>query len=103
MKILAEKQIPLTMCPISNLRLNLIRDLGEHPLKRMLSRGICVTINSDDPAYFLGYASDNWEAVQRALDLTPAEVLQLALNGVEACFLPEAEKIIKARLTEKES
>ena len=93
MKILAEKQIPLTMCPISNLRLNLIRDLGEHPLKRMLSRGICVTINSDDPAYFLGYASDNWEAVQRALDLTPAEVLQLALNGVEACFLPEAEKI----------
>ena len=92
MRILAEKRIPLTMCPISNLRLNVVRDLAEHPLKRMLEHGLCVTINSDDPAYFLGYAGDNWSAVSRALGLTRSEILQLALNGVEASFLPEAQK-----------
>lgn len=92
MQILAEKHIPLTMCPISNLRLNVIKSLSEHPMKRMLSNGICVTINSDDPAYFLGYASDNWAAVSQVLDLTPAEILQLAINGVDASFLPEEQK-----------
>ena len=58
MQTLAEKRIPLTMCPISNLRLNVVKNLSEHPLKQMLARGLCVTINSDDPAYFLGYASE---------------------------------------------
>lgn len=94
MQLLAERRIPLTMCPISNLRLNVVNDLAGHPLKRMLSRGVCVTINSDDPAYFLGYAGDNWTAVHRALDLSVTELRQLALNGVEASFLPEAQKAV---------
>ncbi|WP_294502906.1 adenosine deaminase [uncultured Victivallis sp.] len=93
-RLLAERRIPLTMCPISNLRLNVVNELSGHPLKRMLSRGVCVTVNSDDPAYFLGYASDNWAAVHRALDLSGAELRQLALNGVEASFLPEARKAV---------
>lgn len=93
MRILAEKQIPLTMCPISNLRLHVVGNLAEHPLKEMLSRGVCVTINSDDPAYFLGYASDNWSAVYQALNLTPADLFQLAMNGINASFLPESRKL----------
>ena len=93
-QLLAAKRIPLTMCPISNLRLNVVNELAGHPLKQMLSRGVCVTINSDDPAYFLGYASDNWDAVHRALDLSGAELRQLALNGVEASFLPDARKAV---------
>ena len=93
MQTLAEKRIPLTMCPISNLRLNVVKNLSEHPLKQMLARGLCVTINSDDPAYFLGYASDNWTAVQLALGLTSAEIFQLAVNGIEASFLPEERKL----------
>lgn len=91
-RLLAEQRIPLTMCPISNLRLHVIRDLSEHPLKRMLAEGLCVTINSDDPAYFRGYAGDNWTAVHRALQLTDSEMQQLALNGIDASFLPEARK-----------
>lgn len=93
MQTLAEKRIPLTMCPISNLRLNVVKNLSEHPLKQMLARGLCVTINSDDPAYFLGYASDNWTAVQLALGLTSAEIFQLAVNGIKASFLPEERKL----------
>ena len=93
-QLLAAKRIPLTMCPISNLRLNVVNELAGHPLKQTLSRGVCVTINSDDPAYFLGYASDNWDAVHRALDLSGAELRQLALNGVEASFLPDARKAV---------
>ena len=93
-QLLAAKRIPLTMCPISNLRLNVVNELAGHPLKQMLSRGVCVTINSDDPAYFLGYASDNWDAVHRALDLSGAELRQLALNGVEASYLPDARKAV---------
>ena len=92
LRILAERRIPLTMCPISNLRLKVVPDLAAHPLKRMLEQRLCVTVNSDDPAYFLGYASDNWAAVCRALRLTRAEILQLALNGVEASFLSDERK-----------
>lgn len=92
LRILAERRIPLTMCPISNLRLKVVPDLAAHPLKRMLEQRLCVTVNSDDPAYFLGYASDNWSAVCRALRLTRAEILQLALNGVEASFLSDERK-----------
>ena len=92
MQTLVEKRIPLTMCPISNLRLNVVKNLSEHPLKQMLSRGLCVTINSDDPAYFLGYASDNWAAVHQALNLTTNEIFQLAINGIDASFLPKEQK-----------
>lgn len=92
LRVLAERKIPLTMCPISNLRLKVVNDLKQHPLRRMLLQGVRVTVNSDDPAYFGGYAGDNWKAVHRALGLTRAEMAQLAVNGVDASFLPDDRK-----------
>lgn len=89
---LAEEAIPLTVCPLSNLRLCVVRNLGQHNLKRLLHRGLRVTINSDDPAYFGGYIGENYRATARALDLEAADLLQLADNAVEASFLPAERK-----------
>jgi adenosine deaminase len=85
---LARERIPLTMCPLSNLYLKVVRSLEEHPLKRLLDAGVRVTVNSDDPAYFCGYLVDNYLAVQRALQLTPADIRALARNSIEASLLP---------------
>jgi adenosine deaminase len=85
---LAREGIPLTMCPLSNLYLRVVRSLDEHPLKRLLEAGVRVTINSDDPAYFCGYLVDNYLAAQRALQLTPADIHALARNSIEASLLP---------------
>ena len=82
-------QIPLTVCPLSNLRLQVVADLSFHPLKNMLDRGLKVTVNSDDPAYFGGYLNDNFIAIAEALSLTKAEIGQLAHNSFRASFLPE--------------
>jgi adenosine deaminase len=89
---LAKEQTPLTVCPLSNLKLRVVRDLSAHNLKRLLDRGVCVTVNSDDPAYFGGYISDNYRAVCEALPLTASDVVSLAENAVRASFLPDAEK-----------
>lgn len=89
---LAREQIPLTVCPLSNLKLRVVRDLREHNLARLLRRGLAVTIHSDDPAYFGGYISDNYRAVAAALELTDAELVQLAENAARASFLPAAAK-----------
>lgn len=89
---LVAEQVPLTVCPLSNVRLRVVPTLAAHPLKRMLDRGLCVTVNSDDPAYFGGYLQDNLEAAQQALDLQPADLLRLARNAFQASFLPDAEK-----------
>ncbi|MGA2562835.1 MAG: adenosine deaminase [Steroidobacteraceae bacterium] len=89
---LARERIPLTMCPLSNVRLKLVERLETHNLKRLLERGLCVTVNSDDPAYFGGYVLENYLAVQQALGLTAAELTQLARNSFEASFLAPAEK-----------
>lgn len=89
---LAREGVPLTVCPLSNLRLRVVRDLAAHPLKRMLDRGVHATVNSDDPAYFGGYVNDNYLAVQEALGLTRAEIVRLARNSFEAAFLGCAEK-----------
>ena len=86
---LVESQIPLTVCPLSNLRLKVLTNLSEHPVKIMLDKGLRVTLNSDDPAYFGGYLNDNYIATAEALSLTKAEVLQLAKNSFLASFLPE--------------
>jgi adenosine deaminase len=91
---LAAEQIPLTVCPLSNLKLCVVRDLGEHNLGRLLRAGLCVTVNSDDPAYFGGYVGANYAAVARALDLSAAEVVQLARNSFTASWLPRAEKTV---------
>ncbi|MEW6597319.1 MAG: adenosine deaminase [Pseudomonadota bacterium] len=89
---LAASGMALTVCPLSNLKLCGVKDLREHPLKRMLDLGLKATVNSDDPAYFGGYLLDNYVAVAEALDLTRAELLTLARNSIEASYLPEAAK-----------
>jgi len=89
---LAREQVPLTMCPLSNLRLRVIDDLKHHPLRRMMDRGLMVTVNSDDPAYFGGYVNDNYTAVSAALALGRAEIAAIVRNGVTASLMPVAEK-----------
>jgi adenine deaminase len=89
---LAAGRVPLTVCPLSNVRLRVFGSLGEHNLKRMLERGLCVTVNSDDPAYFGGYLTDNFLAVQSALDLGHQEIRQLVENSFAGSFLEPGQK-----------
>jgi adenosine deaminase len=89
---LREGQVPLTVCPLSNVALRCVDDLAGHPLRRMLEAGLVATVNSDDPAYFGGYLHDNTAAVSAALGLTAGERRQLAENSFRASFLPEADK-----------
>ncbi|MCU1576124.1 MAG: adenosine deaminase [Leifsonia sp.] len=85
---LVANRIPLTVCPLSNVRLRVVDTIADHPLPEMLDRGLCVTINSDDPAYFGGYVDDNFAAVQDAFDLSADQLATLARNAVWASFLP---------------
>ncbi|MFA7558240.1 MAG: adenosine deaminase [Hydrogenophaga sp.] len=89
---LAHTRLPLTVCPLSNLKLCVVRDLREHPLKRMLDAGLCVTINSDDPAYFGGYMNANFVQTTEALQLTREDVIALAKNSFEASFIDAAQR-----------
>lgn len=89
---LVKDRMALTVCPLSNLRLCGVRDLREHPLKRMLDHGLFVTVNSDDPAYFGGYVGENYSAIQNALGLTDAEMRAIARNGFAASFMADEEK-----------
>jgi len=89
---LVRERIPLTVCPLSNLKLCVVRDLREHNFARLLRRGVAVTINSDDPAYFGGYIADNYRATALAQDLEPAELVSVAEHAVRASFLPATEK-----------
>jgi adenosine deaminase len=89
---LAREKIPLTMCPLSNVELKVTPHLSQHPLKRLLDAGVCVTVNSDDPAYFGGYLAANYAAAQRALGLTRDDVAALARNSIEASWLPPERK-----------
>jgi adenosine deaminase len=89
---LREEQVPLTVCPLSNLALRGIARLEDQPLLRMLDAGLLATVNSDDPAYFGGYLHDNVTAVTRALALTPRHRRLLAENSFRASFLPDTEK-----------
>jgi adenosine deaminase len=88
LQLLAQRRIPLTVCPLSNLKLNVVPSMAAHPLKRLMDAGLCITVNSDDPSYFGGYVNDNFVACQAALGLTRAEVVGLARNSVTASFLP---------------
>lgn len=87
-RALAARQTPLTLCPLSNLRLNVLSDLARHPLRPLMEQGVMVTINSDDPSYFGGYVNDNFKACRPALGLTRAEAIQLARNSFTSSFLP---------------
>jgi adenine deaminase len=89
---LARERVPLTVCPLSNVKLRVFRRMEDHNLKRLLDRGLCVTVNSDDPAYFGGYVAENYLEVSRALGLSRAEVTQLAANSIEASLLSQASK-----------
>ena len=92
-KILVERllkdNIPLTICPLSNTKLRVFDKMEDHNLKDMLDAGLCVTINSDDPAYFGGYMNDNFLATQKGLNLSREDVKEIAKNGFRACFLPQ--------------
>lgn len=97
---LAAERIPLTMCPLSNQKLQVFPDLRDHNLKKFMDAGVLVTVNSDDPAYFGGYVADNYLAIAEALGLTRADLVQLARNSVEASFLPDARKAaLQAEIT----
>jgi adenosine deaminase len=91
-KRLAAQQMTLTVCPLSNLKLCVVNDMKQHPLKRMLSSGLRATVNSDDPAYFGGYLNDNYIAVADALNLSRDDLVALAKNSFLGSFLDEAEK-----------
>jgi adenine deaminase len=80
--------LTLTVCPLSNLRLCVIGDMAQSPVRRMLDAGLKVTINSDDPAYFGGYVNDNFRAVADALDLSETQIVELARNSFTGSFLP---------------
>ncbi len=86
------RQVPLTLCPLSNLALKVIDKLEDHPLQEMLQKGLLVTINSDDPAYFGGHLNDNYVRIAEALDLSKKEVVQLAKNSFKGSFLTEEEQ-----------
>ncbi len=90
-RLIAEK-MPLTVCPLSNLKLCVVKDMGEHNIRRLLQKGVHVTVNSDDPSYFGGYMNDNFVAIQQALDLSNEELKQLAINSFEASFISDEEK-----------
>jgi len=91
-RLIAEK-MPLTVCPLSNLKLCVIDDMQQHNIKRLLDQGVNVMVNSDDPAYFGGYMNDNFYAITDALDLSAEDIRQLATNSFQASFLPESEKM----------
>lgn len=91
-KELVRRKIPLTLCPLSNLKLGVIKNMREHPLKRMMDKGLLVTVNSDDPAYFGGYLNENYLAVQKALQLEKQDICTLAKNSFEASFLDTQKK-----------
>ena len=89
---LTEKQLPLTVCPLSNVELKVFDSMEQHNLKQLLSLGLCATVNSDDPSYFGGYIGENYQAVQSALDLTKQALYQLAKNSFQASFLSPGSK-----------
>lgn len=86
---IVKKDLTLTVCPLSNLKLCVVDDLKQHPIKAMLDKGLNATINSDDPAYFGGYVNDNFIAITEALDLSNEDIVQLVKNSFTGSFLPQ--------------
>ncbi len=89
---LARRRMPLTVCPLSNLKLCVVNDLKDHPMKRLLDAGLCATVNSDDPAYFGGYMNANFVQTVQALDLSRDDVITLARNSFEASFVSDVRR-----------
>lgn len=91
-KHLVERQIPLTLCPLSNKELKVVKEMKDYPLMKMLDKGLLATVNSDDPAYFGGYINENYLAVAQAHNLSKMQISQLAKNSFKASWLGEEEK-----------
>jgi len=89
---LVRDEIPLTVCPLSNIKLRVFQDMAQHNIAALLRRGVRVTVNSDDPAYFGGYVADNFRAVARALPVGADDVVALCENAARAAFVPPAER-----------
>ncbi|MHB1136140.1 MAG: adenosine deaminase [Coriobacteriia bacterium] len=89
---LAMDRVPLTVCPLSNVRLRVVPDMKHHPLRTMMDAGLLVTVNSDDPAYFGGYLVENYVAVAEALGLTRDDLVTIAAASFEASFLDETTR-----------
>lgn len=94
---LVQQGMALTVCPLSNLKLCVVKDIAQHPLKKMLDLGLKATINSDDPAYFGGYMNENFKAVTNALGLSKNDLLTITRNSINASFLdkPGKEKLLE--------
>ena len=91
---LKRRRIPLTVCPLSNVKLRVFKDIREHNFKTLFDQGLCVTVNSDDPAYFGGYVVENYLALQNAFQLTRDDIAQLAVNSFNAAFISQDKKDI---------
>ncbi|MDH5904799.1 adenosine deaminase [Vibrio splendidus] len=99
MEQLIAKRTPLTVCPLSNTKLKVFDTMQEHNIVELLRKGLCITINSDDPAYFGGYMNDNFLAVANAHPLTKNELAQFSINAVEASFIsPHAKEDLIAQV-----
>ncbi|RJG40303.1 adenosine deaminase [Motilimonas pumila] len=86
MERLITSRMPLTVCPLSNTKLKVFSDMSQHNILQMLEQGVCVTVNSDDPAYFGGYMNENFFALANGLEMTADHAMMLAANAIEACF-----------------
>jgi adenosine deaminase len=89
---LIEKNMGLTLCPLSNLELKVIQKMEDHPVLKMLDKGLLATIHSDDPAYFGGYMNENYYETAKALSLNKDHLMQLAINAFEASWLSTEDK-----------
>ena len=89
---LSKSQIPLTVCPLSNVKLKVFKTLKEHNLKKMLNKNLMVMVNSDDPAYFGGYLNQILIEIQRALRLSKNEIKTLIINSFKSSFLSDGQK-----------
>lgn len=89
---LADERVALTVCPLSNVKLRVFDSIEQHNLKRLLDLGLCATVNSDDPAYFGGYLTENFLASQKALQLGREDICRLVRHSFEATFLPQESK-----------
>jgi len=94
MVYLAKTRLPLTVCPLSNIKLRVFDDMSQHNILQMLEAGVCVTVNSDDPAYFGGYMTENFLTLAKHLNMTKAQAIQLVKNSIEASFADEARKAV---------
>ena len=97
-KELAERKITLTSCPLSNYYLKVVKKMEKNPVKRMLRKGLKVTVNSDDPAYFGGYINENYQSIHDALNLTKKDIYTLAKNSFEGSFLSDSKKQMMLKL-----